>query len=110
MPSSRRGRVLAGVYLLAVAASLTTWMLHGAYSFAVLTTVVLTLPWSVAAYALLVVAALLMAAGLGAESGPGQAALTAVAVVLFLGAAAANVVLTRPVLARWRERRSNATV
>ncbi|SOD99047.1 hypothetical protein [Blastococcus haudaquaticus] len=109
MPSSRHGRVLAVVYLLAVAGSVTTWMVQGAYSTALIITLLLTLPWSLAAYSLLMVAALAVLAGPGADSGPGQVALTMLAVLLFLSAAAANVLMTGPLLLRWRKGRPDAT-
>lgn len=108
MQSSRHGRVLAAVYLLAVAVSVTTWMAQGAYSTALIITLALTLPWSLAAYPLLMVAALAVLAGPGADSGPGHVSLTVLAVLLFASAAAANVLVTGPALLRWGKGRFDA--
>jgi hypothetical protein len=102
MPQVRGSRVLAAVYLLAVAGSSLVWAIQGAYSSAVLLTVVLTLPWSFAGYAVLYIASLALA-GLGNET-VATAVATPLIPVLCLTLALCNVLVAR---ALWRTKERN---
>jgi hypothetical protein len=105
MPESHRGKALAAIYLIAVAGSTLLWAVQGAYSPAVLLTVVLTLPWSILGYVVLYVASMVLM-GLGGETGMTTAIWTALLLVLFPALAVSNVFIAQA-LRRAHERRTS---
>ena len=94
VPESLLGRMLAAGYLLAVVASTLVWVTSGADPTALVTTAVLTLPFSPLVYFVVVVVGLTLA-----SSPFGAVVVGTLILVFFPGVALANVVLAR---ATWR--------
>jgi hypothetical protein len=99
LPTSRSARLLAAAYVLAVVGSALAWVVHGADSSAMWLTWIVTLPWSIPGAALASLAAIALPG-----TGLGEAVVTGLILVLFPGAAVANVLLARAAWGAWRRR------